>query len=200
MVQENEFLKAALERLKKETKEVTGSKEKAMAAAVGAALADFCTQEPEFAQAIVQGGPFKDCMAAVARGVGTSISDSEAFAKAARFYFPGCRVRVMMQIDLIGDAGDDPYTAARSPSPASRGGLDGGQPAADSTNSTASTWTWKKCLDCGAAFCGGPLARYCLDCRKAHVARSSKARRLCDIGARARWGEPAAKEEGRGKK
>ena len=106
MVQENEFLKAALERLKQEAKEVTGNKEKAMAAAVGAALADFCTQEPEFAQAIVQGGTFKDCMNDVAKGVGGSISDSEAFAKAARFYFPGCRVRVMMQIDLIGDAGD----------------------------------------------------------------------------------------------
>lgn len=106
MVQENEFLKAALERLKQEAKEVTGNKEKAMAAAVGAALADFCTQEPEFAQAIVQGGTFKDCMTDVAKGVGGSISDSEAFAKAARFYFPGCRVRVMMQIDLIGDAGD----------------------------------------------------------------------------------------------
>lgn len=65
--------------------------------------------------------------------------------------------------------------------------MDGGQPAADSTNSAASTWTWKKCLDCGESFCGGPLARFCLDCRKAHVARSSKARRLCDIGARARW-------------
>ncbi|MBR3240703.1 MAG: hypothetical protein IKO68_10995 [Oscillospiraceae bacterium] len=106
MAQQNEFLQAALERLKKETKDVSGSKEKAMAAAVGAALADFCVQEPEFAQAIVQGGTFKDCMAAVAKGVGTSISDSEAFAKAARFYFPGSRVRVMMQIDLIGDAED----------------------------------------------------------------------------------------------
>ena len=122
----NEFLQAALERLKTEANSVTGSKEKAMAAAVGAALADFCTQEPEFAQAIVQGGTFKDCMTDVAKGVGGSISDSEAFAKAARFYFPGCRVRVVMEIDLIGEAGDDPSTAALSPSPASRGGLETG--------------------------------------------------------------------------
>ena len=48
-------------------------------------------------------------------------------------------------------------------------------------------WSWKRCQDCGAVFCGGPLARFCLDCRKAHVARSSRERRLCDIGARARW-------------
>lgn len=103
-IKKNEFLTAALERLKKEIGEVSGNKEKAMAQAVRKALEDFCRQEPEFAQAIVQGGNFKDCMAAVARGVGSSISDSEAFAKAARFYFPGSKIKVIMEIDLIGDA------------------------------------------------------------------------------------------------
>lgn len=103
---QNEFLQAALERLRKEAGTTSGSKEKAMGPAVRKALEDFCRQEPEFAQAIVQGGSFADCMKAVAKGVGASISDSEAFAKAARFYFPGCRVRVVMEIDLIGDAGD----------------------------------------------------------------------------------------------
>ena len=106
-MEHNEFLQAALERLKKEANTPSGQKEKAMGPAVRKALEDFCRQEPEFAQAIVQGGSFGDCMKAVANGVGTSISDSEAFAKAARFYFPGCRVRVVMEIDLIGDAGDD---------------------------------------------------------------------------------------------
>ena len=102
----NEFLSAALERLKKEVGQVSGQKEKAMASAVRKALEDFCRQEPEFAQAIVQGGSFKDCMAAVAKGVGASISDSEAFARAARFYFPGSKVKVVMEIDLVGDAAD----------------------------------------------------------------------------------------------
>lgn len=117
MEKKNEYLQAALERLKKETPNVSGQKEKAMAAAVGAALADFCTQEPEFAQAIVQGGNFKDCMTAVAKGVGSSISDSEAFAKAARFYFPGSRVRVVMEIDLIGDAGEEERIATAPSEP-----------------------------------------------------------------------------------
>lgn len=108
----NEYLQDALERLKKETDTVSGNKEKAMASAVRKALEDFCRQEPEFAQAIVQGGSFGDCMKAVAKGVGTSISDSEAFARAARFYFPGCLVRVVMEIDLIGDAGDDTASGA----------------------------------------------------------------------------------------
>lgn len=103
----NDYTQAALERLKKEGGTPTGQKEKAMASAVRKALEDFCRQEPEFAQAIVQGGSFGDCMKAVAKGVGNSISDSEAFAKAARFYFPGCRVRVVIEIDLVGDAGDD---------------------------------------------------------------------------------------------
>ncbi len=108
MAQNNEFLQAALERLKKEAGAVSGQKEQAMAGAVRKALEDFCRQEPEFAQAIVQGGSFKDCMSTVAKGVGNSISDSEAFAKAARFYFPGSQVKVIMEIDLIGDAaGDD---------------------------------------------------------------------------------------------
>lgn len=108
----NEFLPAALERLKKEGGTASGQKEKAMAGAVRKALEDFCRQEPEFAQAIVQGGSFRDCMAAVAKGVGGSISDSEAFAKAARFYFPGARVQVVMEIDLVGDAREKAATGA----------------------------------------------------------------------------------------
>lgn len=103
----NEFLAEALGRLKKEAGQVSGQKEKAMAGAVREALEDFCRQEPEFAQAIVQGGSFKDCMAAVAKGVGGSISDAEAYARAARFYFPGSRVRVIMELDLVGDARGD---------------------------------------------------------------------------------------------
>ncbi len=96
------------------------------------------------------------------------------------------------------ETGDNPSTAARSPSPASRGGLDGGRILRCAQNDGAGGgrqgavpapgWSWKRCLDCEAVFCGGPLARFCLDCRKAHVARSSRERRLCDIGARARWG------------
>jgi len=56
------------------------------------------------------------------------------------------------------------------------------------------------CLDCGKKFTGCKAASFCYDCRRRHVGESAKRRRLCDIGARARWGEPAAREEGRGKK
>lgn len=46
------------------------------------------------------------------------------------------------------------------------------------------------CQDCGAKYLGGPLARFCPDCRKKHVSQSCHRRRLWDIGAKARWGRP----------
>lgn len=98
-------LSAALEKLgDRQVKAVKGSKERAMAGAVAEALRSFCRQEAEFAQAVDQGGSFADCMAAVAKGVGSSISDIDAYKKAVGFYFPGAKIQVQMTIDLIGDA------------------------------------------------------------------------------------------------
>lgn len=96
------FYEQAREKLAKD--KITGSKASAMAPAVKDALLNFAEQDEEFAQAIVQGGSFSACMAKVARGVGQSISDLEAYGKAAAFYFPGSKVRFEMHIDLIGDA------------------------------------------------------------------------------------------------
>lgn len=76
---------------------------------VATALRDFIRQDAEFAQAVVQGGSFAECMAAVAKGVGSHISDFDAYGKAAAFYFPGCTIRYKMELDLIGD------TAAEEP-------------------------------------------------------------------------------------
>ena len=96
------FYEQAREKLAKD--KITGSKAAAMAPAVKEALLNFAGQDEEFAQAIVQGGSFSACMAEVARGVGQSISDLEAYGKAAAFYFPGSKVRFEMHIDLIGEA------------------------------------------------------------------------------------------------
>lgn len=90
----------AKERLNKECKEVKGQKERAMSSAVRDALLDFCRQNEEFAQAVVQGGTFQDCMAAVAKGVGGSISDLEAYRRAVSFYFDGAKVKFQMAIEL----------------------------------------------------------------------------------------------------
>lgn len=98
-------LSAALEKLgDKQVKAVSGNKARVMAGPVAEALRSFCRQDAEFAQAVDQGGSFAECMAAVAKGVGQSISDVDAFKKAVGFYFPGAKIRVQMTIDLVGDA------------------------------------------------------------------------------------------------
>lgn len=112
------YLKAAKERLQKESKEGQFDRHaSAMKKAVMDALTTFAEQDEEFAQAIAQGGSFTDCMKAVAKGVGASISDLEAYQKAVEFYFPGAKVSFKMQIDLIGDAagGTEKTEAKREP-------------------------------------------------------------------------------------
>lgn len=102
MIELNNWRAQALEKLEVEVKAVTGHKEKAMASAVLSAIKTFCEQEQEFAQAVVQGGSFAECMKKVASGVGNSISDIDAYKKAVQFYFPGAQIRMQMSIDLIG--------------------------------------------------------------------------------------------------
>ena len=117
----SEFYEQAKERLQKESKEKMSMHGEAMKAAVMEALLDFCRQEEEFAQAVVQGGSFKDCMAAVCKKIkGQSISaleaisDLEAYKAAVEFYFPGAAVSMKMNIDLCGDASGE---AAPTPEP-----------------------------------------------------------------------------------
>ena len=121
------FLEKAREKLKKELPGVSGQKEGAVKLYVMEALLSFAEQDEEFAQAIVQGGSFKDCVAAVCKGVGNSISDLEAYRRAAAFYFPGSTVRFEMHIDL------NPSVTAEDGGDGSpcRGAKDGGSAAAD---------------------------------------------------------------------
>ena len=84
-----------------------------MKSAVCEALDGFCRQDAEFAQAVVQGGSFPDCMKAVAKNCGSAISDLETFRRAVRFYFPGADVTFHMRVDLC--AGVEAGPAARAP-------------------------------------------------------------------------------------
>lgn len=104
MKQLNNWATQAVKKLADEKGKVAGQKEKAMAGAVFAAIKDFCLQDEEFAQAVMQGGTFADCMKKVASGVGNSISDLDAYKKAVQFYFPGAEVKMQLTIDLIGEA------------------------------------------------------------------------------------------------
>ena len=75
-----------------------------MKAETKAALENFAAQNEEFAQAIVQGGTFSECMKFVEKGVkGSGLSDLEAYRRAVTFYFKGATVEIQMNIRLEGD-------------------------------------------------------------------------------------------------
>lgn len=64
---------------------------KIMKNSVREALESFCRHDEEFAQAVVQGGTFEDCMKAVATNCGNGISDLEAYRRAAGSTSPARR-------------------------------------------------------------------------------------------------------------
>lgn len=77
-----------------------GRAAQAMAGPVAEQLIDFCRQDAEFAQAVVEGGSFAGCMAAVEKNCGSALSDLEAYRRAVQYYFPGAGIDVRMTIDL----------------------------------------------------------------------------------------------------
>lgn len=93
---------------------------RAIAKQTADALMEFCRQEPEFEQAIEQSGKsFDDCLTAITKGIGQSISDLEVYSRAVKFYFPVAAVRFRMEIDLCGNNGaaDPPITQHKQEKP-----------------------------------------------------------------------------------
>ena len=88
----------AIEKTTAERKAVKGQRESIMADPVLDMIHEFCIQSEDFARAVAEGGPFAACMTAVAKGVGNSISDIDAYKKAVQFYFPGAEIQVQIQI------------------------------------------------------------------------------------------------------
>lgn len=104
----SKFYEQAVEKLEKEKKECGSDKHVgAMKGAVCDALLEFCKQDDEFSQAVVQGGSFKDCMEAVAKNAGSCLSDLEAYQRAVKFYFPGAGVHFQMKIDLCASVNEE---------------------------------------------------------------------------------------------
>ena len=96
--------KEAVEKLR--TEEKSGNYDRAasvMKGPVREALESFCEQNDEFAEAVLQGENFGECMKAVAKGCGSALSDLEAFKRAAGFYFKGADVQMQLTIRLEGD-------------------------------------------------------------------------------------------------
>lgn len=68
-------------------------------------LKDFCRQNEEFAQAVLQSDKtIQQCIKHTTKDVKQSISDIEVYRKAVEFYFPGATVRFSMTI-YLGDEG-----------------------------------------------------------------------------------------------
>lgn len=107
----------AIQKLDKELKELkkTSQHINVMKKPVHDALVDFCRQDNEFAQAVYQGGSFKDCMTAVAKDAGSALSDLEAYRRAVQFYFPGADIRMQMRINLCASVEEDEEPAPTKP-------------------------------------------------------------------------------------
>ena len=92
-----------------ETSCINGRIQQAIAESTAKALILCCEQEPEFEEAVEQSDKsFQDCLDHVAKGVGESISDLDAYNKAVKFYFSTASVHFNMRINLSGDNGYTP--------------------------------------------------------------------------------------------
>ena len=92
-----------------DTASIKGAVQQAIAESTAKALLLCCEQEQEFRQAIEQSDKsFQDCLDSVAKGVGRSISDLDAYNKAVKFYFSTASVHFNMRINLSGDNGYTP--------------------------------------------------------------------------------------------
>ena len=100
------YRQQAKDKLNKEYKECKGDHcVIAMKEDVLDALLTFAEQDNEFAQAIVQGGSFSDCMKEVAKGVVRNggvghIKDIAAYKRAVQFYFKGADISFTMTVKL----------------------------------------------------------------------------------------------------
>lgn len=97
------YLEQALKKLDKKTSKL-GRAESVICKAVVRTLKDFCGQNPEFAQAVAQGGTLPDCLTACVKGVVAGISDLDVYKRAVQFYFPSADVHMNLILDL-GDRG-----------------------------------------------------------------------------------------------
>lgn len=95
------IIKSALDKLEEGAKEKINDKYGAVIKTyVHNALAGFCKQDESFAQAIIDGGTFAECIKYCTEGIGgnTGISDIDIYRRAVQFYFPGARVDFKIQI------------------------------------------------------------------------------------------------------
>lgn len=73
--------------------------EKTIAPPTAETLISFCRQSDEFAEAVVKGGAFKDCVLKVSKEMNRqACSDFAVYGKAVDFYMPGAKVEYSVRI------------------------------------------------------------------------------------------------------
>lgn len=95
------IIRQAQEKIKISDEKKLGRYEKAVNSAVDDALRKFCGQSEEFARAVVESDKtYDDCLTAICKGLGSSISDFDLYTKAVQFWFPGAVIEYKMTIRM----------------------------------------------------------------------------------------------------
>lgn len=84
------------------------SKAQAIAKPTADALIRFCGQSDVFAAAVVGGGSFEECCEAVAKGLGSAVSDFDVYAAAVQHYMPDAKIECEMRIITAAQKPDEP--------------------------------------------------------------------------------------------
>lgn len=75
--------------------------DKTIAPPTAETLISFCRQSDEFAEAIVNGGSFRECIAKIAKDMNRwACGDFAVYGKAVEFYLPGAKVEYTVNIVL----------------------------------------------------------------------------------------------------
>ena len=100
----------AINKINKELAGMKGNSDQKVSAVkkhVADVLIEFCQQDTEFAQAVVQSSKtLGDCCREIMSGCGNSISDIAVYQKAVQFYFHGAGIKMTMTIDLCASVSD----------------------------------------------------------------------------------------------
>lgn len=68
-------------------------------------LVGFCASDEEFASLLHSSEKkLADCFKAVSGSVSSGCSDFEVYTKAVQFYLPGVKIRMYMEVDMIGES------------------------------------------------------------------------------------------------
>ena len=105
------IIRQAQEKIKISDEKKLGRYESAVNSAVSQTLKAFCDQSEEFARAIVESdNTYDDCLKAICKGLGQSISDFDLYTKAVQFWFPGAIVEYKMTIRMSEYELEEPKT------------------------------------------------------------------------------------------